>query len=111
MDVSYRSDMDTLFTYYQPPTANFTTNTTETNEHIPVQFTDLSKGNNLAYNWSFGDGNFSVEPNPVYAYLTFGNYTVTLTVENEAGAIPRPGMPSWSTTPPPSRTSRRIALK
>lgn len=86
MNVSYQSDMDTLFAYYIPPEANFTTNTTETNERIPVQFTDLSKGNSLAYNWSFGDGNFSVEPNPVYAYPTFGNYTVALTVENDAGS-------------------------
>lgn len=91
MDVSSRSDMDALFTYYQPPTANFTTNTTETNERIPVQFTDASDGNYLVYNWSFGDGQFSESRNPVYAYPTFGNYTVALTVENDAGSDTKTG--------------------
>ena len=37
------------------------------------------------YSWNFGDGNTSDEINPSHEYATFGNYTVTLTGENDCG--------------------------
>lgn len=42
------------------------------------QFTNLSH-NATTYFWDFGDGNTSVEENPVHTYLNTGNYTVQLT--------------------------------
>lgn len=35
--------------------------------------------------WSFGDGSSSTEADPVHAYATPGNYTVTLTAQGEGG--------------------------
>ncbi len=49
----------------------------------PVTFTDMSfSGSGLitAWDWSFGDGNFSNIPNPVHDYLIPGNLPATLTV-------------------------------
>lgn len=36
----------------------------------------------MRYYWTFGDGGFSVEPNPSYVYLRPGIYPVTLTVDD-----------------------------
>jgi PKD repeat protein len=65
-----------------PPIPNFTANKTYGLIPLPVQFTDDSKTTITAWNWSFGDGNFSNAQNPLYTYQIFGNYTVTLTVQN-----------------------------
>jgi PKD repeat protein len=37
------------------------------------------------YSWDFGDGENSMDANPVHTYASGGTYTVTLTVENSAG--------------------------
>lgn len=34
------------------------------------------------YTWDFGDGNFSYDRNPIYAYNTPGTYSVSLTAQN-----------------------------
>ncbi|MFD0862898.1 carbohydrate binding domain-containing protein [Sungkyunkwania multivorans] len=49
-----------------------------------VAFLNLSS-NADSYVWNFGDGTSSTEINPIKSYDT-GNYTVTLTAENAAGA-------------------------
>jgi len=41
-----------------------------------------AQGEKLRYYWRFGDGGFSVEPNPSYVYLRPGIYPVTLTVDD-----------------------------
>lgn len=41
-----------------------------------------AQGRKLSYYWTFGDGGFSVEPNPSYVYLKPGIYPVTLTVDD-----------------------------
>ena len=48
-----------------------------------VQFIDESLGNPTAWSWDFGDGQGSLEQNPVYTYQKEGTYLVTLTVSNE----------------------------
>ncbi len=51
-----------------------------------VNFTDKSSdadGDNLTYNWAFGDGSTSTEQNPVYTYIANGTYPVVLTVSDE----------------------------
>ena len=69
-----------------PPTAAFTTNVTEGNAPLAVQFTDQSTDNVTAWVWDFGDGNTSTEQNPIHTYASAGNYTVNLTVKNTAGS-------------------------
>jgi PKD repeat protein len=51
-----------------------------------VNFTDKSTGDPTSWSWSFGDGGFSAQQNPVHTYGAAGNYTVTLTAMNAAGS-------------------------
>lgn len=39
----------------------------------------------VAWEWDFGDGNTSDEPNPTHVYEEPGTYEVTLTIEREDG--------------------------
>ena len=46
-----------------------------------VQFTSLTTPTTgLAYQWNFGDGNTSTEPNPLHVYNSVNYFTVSLTV-------------------------------
>lgn len=48
---------------------------------FPVQFTSITTpATGLAYQWNFGDGNTSTDPNPLHTYNSTGNFTVTLTI-------------------------------
>ena len=51
---------------------------------LNVSFTDQSTGSPTAWNWTFGDENYSTEKNPVHIYRKPGTYSVTLTL-NETG--------------------------
>jgi len=44
-------------------------------------------GQITTYNWNFGDGSSSSQANPNHVYTTAGNYTATLTVTDNKGAI------------------------
>ncbi|WP_236610359.1 PKD domain-containing protein [Methanosphaerula palustris] len=69
------------------PVANFSANITNGTAPLAVQFNDTSLGENLtAWSWAFGDGNTSLEQNPIYNYTTAGSYTVNLTVTNATGS-------------------------
>ncbi len=48
-------------------------------------FTDVSSGNIISHQWSFGDGNTSTEESPAHIYASTGTYNVTLITENSAG--------------------------
>ena len=74
-----------------------------------VKFTDMSTGNPESWDWDFGDGSTSTQPNPVHAYTTPGAYHVKLTVTrgiNEdtstqtlvAGGVPASDFVADSTT-------------
>jgi hypothetical protein len=67
------------------PVATFSAYPTYGKLPLKVKFTDKSKGSPTSWYWSFGDGSSSTEQNPVHIYKRVGKYTVTLTVENEAG--------------------------
>ena len=68
------------------PDAGFSADKTTGTSPLTVNFTDLSKNNATSWNWSFGDGGISEIQNPVHTYTSAGNYTVSLTVSNDAGA-------------------------
>lgn len=76
-----RSDIETKTNYIEvatPLLADFTANITETFTGTPVQFTDLTSGNPLAWQWQFGDGMASNEKNPLVVYQNPGTYSVKL---------------------------------
>ena len=51
-----------------------------------VDFLDLSHLLPSSWQWDFGDGNTSIQQNPVHTYSQGGQYTVTLTVSNNIGS-------------------------
>ncbi len=72
------------------PFANFSISLNPVDVNIDVNFTDLSTAYDvpLTYSWNFGDSNgTSNVQNPVYAYSTSGNFSVTLTVTDNDGSI------------------------
>ncbi|ADI74590.1 S-layer-related duplication domain protein [Methanohalobium evestigatum Z-7303] len=66
------------------PTADFSANTTSGTAPLTVEFTDNSE-NAENYEWDFGNGETSTEANPTVTYEEADEYTVTLTVSNDAG--------------------------
>ncbi len=52
--------------------------------NMEVQFINDSKGSNLDYKWSFGDGNSGTEMDPMHIYGTADYYRVELMVEDNA---------------------------
>ncbi len=49
---------------------------------LTVDFTNKSTGDDLSYNWDFGDGTGSTEANPTHTYAQSGTYTVVMTASN-----------------------------
>ena len=54
---------------------------------MAVEFVSLATGGITSWEWDFGDGNTSTEPNPVHFYLEEGLYTVSLTVDGVTGIV------------------------
>jgi PKD repeat protein len=52
---------------------------------LTVQFNNQSYGNIASYQWDFGDGTTSTDPNPSHIYNAAGLYPVTLTVTGSNG--------------------------
>lgn len=73
------------------PTANASANPTSGNPPLAVDFSSAGTydpdGQILSYDWDFGDGNSSTNPNPSHTYLANGSYNVTLTVTDSLGAF------------------------
>ena len=67
------------------PTANFTSQV----DDKTVTFTNTSE-RAVSYTWDFGDGETSIEENPVHTYAEYGEYSVSLTttgIENSTPAM------------------------
>lgn len=75
------------------PVANFSATPRSGNTGLQVAFTDLSStvadGPITSWQWNFGDGGRSTEPNPVHIYLATGNFDVSLTVTSSGGSHTR----------------------
>jgi len=55
-------------------------------DKVVVSFTDTSLEDITSWAWDFGDGGTSTSQNPQHTYTTAGEYTVSLTVTNNAGS-------------------------
>ena len=78
-------DLDAVQMLTLPMSADFTANDTTVYEGSPVDFTDLSSGTPVSWNWIFPGGTpgESSEKNPAaIVYNTEGTYDVTLVVSN-----------------------------
>jgi PKD repeat protein len=66
------------------PVANASASPSLPDLGVPVSFSSAGSydpdGQIVRYEWDFGDGTKSTEPNPVHAYSTVGNYFITLSV-------------------------------
>jgi PKD repeat protein len=85
----YGSSTETKLNYISigmAPNAGFTGEPTTGNAPLTVAFTDHSSGYPTSWNWNFGDGQESVQQNPVHTYWTGGEYSVTLTASNDYGS-------------------------
>jgi PKD repeat protein len=69
----------------EPLIVDFSANVTEaTSPPLTVQFTSQHIGIAGSWNWSFGDGSYSDEQDPVHTYTALGTYTVSLNATNSA---------------------------
>lgn len=72
-----------LVTINAVPVANFNANSFCLG--TATQFTDLTSGVPVAWNWDFGDGSNSAVQHPTHVYAATGTYTVTLISFGGAG--------------------------
>ncbi|GEM_PF-3497353 len=99
-----------------PPTAHFIASITSGNTPLAVSFMDVSTGSPTNWNWSFGDGIFDNNENPVHVYTFPGIFTVSLNASNNGGSniseitnyivvtSPPPPPPPPTPSPSPSPT-------
>jgi hypothetical protein len=52
---------------------------------VTVEFSDISTAQVLSWLWDFGDGDTSIEQNPIHTYDSVGVYTVVLTLTTNYG--------------------------
>ena len=77
-------------TVYSSPVVDFSANLTTGCFPLPVQFTDLSvagSGDNIKWQWDFGDGEGSSVANPQHTYTSAGNFNVSLRITNSLGCV------------------------
>jgi len=67
------------------PVAEFSANATAGPAPMTVAFTDASSPSPSHRWWQFGDGNSSIDANPVHTFAKQGTYTVNLTVWTALG--------------------------
>ena len=92
------------------PTADFVATPLCEDVGDPIYFIDYSAGGGLyAWNWSFGDGNYSELRNPTHSYASNGTYDISLTVwgANGTDTLTKTGyitIPCGAPTPTPTVT-------
>ncbi len=88
-----RVTIDITYTNGIPNNVDFSTGTLPTQPPYAVQFFDESSASGItAWNWDFGDGQFSTQQNPLHTYANWGDYDVMLTITAPGGpfAITKP---------------------
>ncbi len=86
--ISYYEDL--IYIYGDTTSSNADFNIAlDTLNNIPNTyiFTDLSEGDITSWYWEFGDGNFSMEQNPIHVYSNGGTYYPCLTITSYSGDV------------------------
>lgn len=74
--------LNNAISLYEKPSANFTATPLNACANDVITFTNLSSANATSWYWTFGDGGFSVQQNPLHNYTDTGWFTVRLIVAN-----------------------------
>jgi hypothetical protein len=96
----------------EPPIASFTYSPANPKTSEPVLFNASSStpnnGTIVNYQWSFGDGNVTSNPNPtiIHAYNIPGTYNITLTINDSQGL----SASTWNTVTISSRNQTMISI-
>ncbi|MEX2588980.1 MAG: PKD domain-containing protein, partial [Chitinophagales bacterium] len=73
---------------YDLPQVSFSSNVTQScKAPFEVDFSSTASANVQSYEWDFGDNETSTQANPTHIYTDPGDYTVSLTVEDDRGCI------------------------
>jgi subtilisin family serine protease len=83
-----------------PPTASFTFTTKDLTASFDANASSDPEGSTLTYAWTFGDGSFGSGVTTSKTYEAAGNYSVTLTVTDNAGATGSQTQNVMVTAPP-----------
>ena len=78
------SDSESVHTIESTLSVSFTADTLSGGAPLPVQFTSNISNANY-YQWDFGDGSTSGQPNPLHVFLSGGFYNVELSVQDQNG--------------------------
>lgn len=73
------------FTVSAPPRAGFTYSPNPSEENTPTRFTSTASSDVVRWQWNFGDGETSSQPNPIHQYIRPGTFNVCQVVFNSAG--------------------------
>ena len=109
-DTETKTDYITVNIDSAAPTADFVATPLCEDVGDPIYFIDYSTGGGLyAWNWSFGDGNYSELRNPTHTYASNGTYDISLTVwgANGTDTLTKTGyitIPCGAPTPTPTVT-------
>lgn len=91
IDTSTCNKIDTsayfTITVYPIPTAKFRWTPDPPQENTPTQFINQSSADAVRFVWDFGDGDGSIQPNPIHQYNATGTYKATLYVYNSADCV------------------------
>ena len=84
----------------QPPVAAFTSGCTQLTCSFDASGSTDPDGTVASYAWTFGDGSTGTGPRPTHAFVIPGDYPVTLTVTDNAGAATAVTHVASATSPP-----------
>lgn len=92
---------DTI-TIFEPPVAEFNSNTAVICDSGSVTFVDQSFGDAsiIAWNWDFGDGGTDTVKFPTHYYQQLGSYDVTLIITSSEGCMDTLLVPDYITVVP-----------
>ncbi len=91
----------------QAPTATFSASSSDLTVTVDASASTDPDGTITGYAWDFGDGTSATGPSVAHSYLAAGNYTIALTVTDNAGASATTTQSVAVASPPPANVIAR----